>query len=152
MKNKFTILTLITTAYFSGTAQCDTVFNLRSTLDTPSLIVAADTGVSPGYLSGNNAYGDIAKAEAFAVDSGFYLRTAFLYFGYVTINPTDTSNIVMIYAWDNTGISLTGNNAPGVAIDSAPVTLGKIAEAVTDHKSLRVFFTGDSTLKVDTIY
>lgn len=153
MKKVLILLIIVLVAFRSGSAQsCDTLFNLRSNLDTAT-ILAADTGAGAGYLSGNNIYGDIAKAEVFAVaDSGYYITSATFNFGVVTINPGDTNTTVTIIAWDNTGLSLTGNNAPGNVIDSVQVTLGQIAKAVTAHKGLLVYFSGTTSISTDSIY
>jgi PKD repeat protein len=146
MKKIFTLFALAAFAFSATRAQtCDTIFNLNSPADLPATLITVDAG---GYLSGNNGYGDSAKAEGFNVpDSATYLTSAALDFGYVTINPTDTNNTVTIYAWDNTGYG----GGPGNIIDQATVTMGNIAQAVSDGKWLEVYFSGDS-LTTSTIY
>jgi hypothetical protein len=145
MKKFFILMVLATTVLSSGMAQCDTLFNLVSPLDTPT-VIAADTGSGAGYLSGNNMYGDLAKAEAFTVDSGFYLISATFHFGVATINPTDSNTTVNLTVWNDAG------GVPGNVIDTVPVTLGQIALAVGEGEGLRVFFTGDSSLAAGVIY
>ena len=67
MKKVLSLVALLTIILSPAIAQtCDTLFNLQSNLDTAT-ILPADTGVGGGYLSGNNIYGDLAKAEAFPV-------------------------------------------------------------------------------------
>jgi hypothetical protein len=154
MKNCFTLFVLAF-LFLRGTAQtCDTIFNLTSPLDTPTLLEAGPDGTGAGYISGNNMYGDLAKAEEFAVTPGNYLTSAKIWFGYVAINPTDTNGFGWIYAWDNsnTNGSLAGNNAPGVAFDSALITLGQIAQSISLGQPLQVFFLDTPALYTDSIF
>jgi PKD repeat protein len=133
-------------------AYCDTLNNLLSALDT-AVILAADTGAGAGYLSGNNIYGDLAKAESFSVpDTGYYITSATIFFGAVAINPTDTNNTVNINVWDNTGNSFLGDSAPGNVLNFTVVTLGEIAQAVTEHKGLEVYFPASASLAVDNLF
>jgi len=152
MKKSFLSAILATMIFSSGMAQsCDTLFNLQSNLDT-AVLLAADTDLSAGYLAGNNEYGDVAKAEAFAApDTGYYITSATFYFGYVAINPTDTNVMVNIFAWDNTGASITGGSAPGNILNATVVTLGEIAQSVSEGKGLLVNFAGGVEL-TDTFY
>jgi PKD repeat protein len=139
MKKLFTLITIIIAAYSVANAQtCDTLFNMKSPLDTPTFYLA-DTGTGAGYLSGNNEYGDLAKAEGFASVPGDYATSATLYFAVVTINAADSDSVVTIMVWDNTGATSEGNNdGPGNALDSGTVTLRQIAQAVTTTNNTQV--------------
>jgi hypothetical protein len=152
MKKVITIVVLVTAMFSLSRAQtCDTLFNLVSNHDTTALI-PADTG-NAGYISGNNVYGDFALAEGFGVaDSGSFVTTAVIYFGNVDINPTDTNVLATVYVWDNTGAGVFSDSAPGNAIDSAQITLGQIAQSVTENKGLLVHFTSATPVPSDTVY
>jgi|GEM_PF-7134613 PKD repeat protein len=137
-------------------SSCDTLFNEVG--DTAADYTAAVTADS-GYVAGNNIYGDIAKAEGFAGVAGDYVNSAILYFATASINAADSSNTVTIGVWDNTGTSDASNaGAPGNMIDSAHVTLGQIALAVsaTDASQqligLLVNFNAGVALTGDTFY
>jgi PKD repeat protein len=137
---------LVPVAVLSPT--CGTLFNLQSNLDTASLISAGT-----GYISGNNAFGDLAVAEEFPVaNPGSYLTSATLYFGYVSPDTPNYNDIVTIYVWDNTGTGVFGNSAPGNAIDSAQVTMGQIALSVGENKGLLVHFTSTASLQTDSVF
>src|ERR1017187_6334603 len=150
MKKLFTLIVFITGVFSAGFGQgCDTLFNLISPIDTP-IIYLADTGAGAGYLSGNNKYGDLIKAERFASVPGDSITSATFFFGIVTINPGDSNNVVKVYVWDNTGFSIdTIPGAPGHILDSATLTLRQIAAAVTavntSHviQGVSVNFTGN---------
>jgi len=136
-------------------SSCDTLFNLAT--DTPTLYTAGVTADS-GYVSGNNIYGDMAKAEGFKAVIGDYVNSAILFFAETAIASTDSGNLVTIGVWDNTGTSAAGNaGAPGNMIDSVHVTLGQIAQAVTATNNaqqlvgLLVNFPG-TALTTDTFY
>ncbi len=67
MKKLFTLIVLLTVIISSSFAQaCGNLFNLQSPLDTATYYTAGTPGTDTGYLSGNNIYGDLAKAEGFA--------------------------------------------------------------------------------------
>lgn len=158
MKKIFTLAALMTALVMAGYSQvCDTLFNLQSDLDTPTVYIA-DTGTGAGYLSGNNVYGDLVKAEGFAAIPGDYVTAATLFFGVVTINTTDSDSVVHVYVYDNTGTSYVGvSGCPGNVLDSSTLTLRQIAQAVTftdtsgELAGITAAFTGMAAL-TDTFY
>ena len=137
-------------------SNCDTLFNLSSVHDTATLYLA-DTTLTAGYISGNNEFGDLIKAEGFASVIGDYVNSALFYPAVVTINPADTNTLITIGVWDNTGTDIKGNaGAPGTMIDSTHVTLGQFAQAVTASTQglvgLLVNFQGGVALSTDTFF
>lgn len=127
MKKLITLVfTLAVTLAFRNTASasCDTVANLtqRDTL-TYYLNFANQGG---GYLSGNNGYGDLEKAEELSGPIGGQLTGAFIGFGYANIISTDSSTPVTINAYDATG----SGGSPGATIATTTATLGQIALSV----------------------
>jgi hypothetical protein len=162
MKKLLTLLVLTVAVAGTAAAQhsCDSLFNMVAITDTPYVLLA-DTGTQPGYLAGNNVYGDIAKAEGFASTPGYNdtIISAVIYFGVVTANTTDSLDSIKVYVWDNTGMSIQGyTGAPGNVIDSAYLTLGQIAQAVTATYSgsaligNQVFFSGHAAIATDSFY
>jgi len=106
----------------SGSPQlpgCDTVSNLFVT-DTPS-IYGAQGG---GYVSGQNAFGDISKAEVFTNNSSAQVNGAFLLFAvaeYANANSTITANV-----WNSDGAGGT----PGTVLASETLNIIDIAADV----------------------
>lgn len=164
MKKLFTLIVLAISLFSTGKAQtCDTLFNLKSVLDTPFLYYA-DTGSSPGYISGNNVYGDLIKAEGFASVIGDSVYSAVFYFAVATINANDSNLAVTFAVWDNTGTSGYGiAGAPGNIIDTANVSLRQIAQSLTYSPDSAIFtnyifygllvnFAQPAPLTTDTFY
>jgi len=134
----------------SSASSCDTFFNEVSVLDTPSLEGA---GAGNGFVSGNNVYGDLAKAEGFTSVIGDHVSSAYLLFGYANYNVADANNTVKIMLWDNSGTSLSGAaGAPGNALDSATLTLSQIKTAVTGGLVNEVVFPNNVALTTSGFY
>ena len=143
MKKLFTCVLIIGSLLSQNkamaTANCDTIINLTSR-DTLTYYINS-AGAGGGYLSGNNGYGDLEKAEAFAGPVGGSLNGAFIGFGYASVNANDSATPVTINVYDASG---TGG-APGATIATATVTLGQIAQSVGTG-SLYVAFGTPATL------
>ena len=136
-----------TTLAASVQPSCDTLFNMISLLDSATYYNA---GPGNGYVSGNNIYGDVAKAEGFPAIAGYHVTSADLFFSYAVYNMADANLPVTIKIWDNTGTSNQGYaGAPGNAIDSATVTLSQI---LTNGSPTVVNFTHNVALTTDTFY
>jgi hypothetical protein len=98
---------------------CDTMRNVIPTdLATPHIYYAAVTNnPDSGYLTGTNAYGDLAKAEKYMVGSSGYQLKAIQAYLYVTGTHTVTFNV-----WnDNSGI-------PGTVVASQTVLLSSLVD------------------------
>jgi hypothetical protein len=137
MKKLLTLLTIVAAFASTSVAQtCDTLFNLVSPLDTPTYYFGSVTGApDSGYISGNNIYGDLQKAEEFSAAVGDTLTSAFIDFAIVAVNPGDSDKTVTILAYDSTG----AGGAPGNAFDSAKITYRQITQAVTLINSQTAF-------------
>ena len=136
-------MTFTTLAQASTT--CDTLFNEVAAADTS---VDYTLGSTNGYVSGNNIYGDVAKAEGFPAVIGYHVTSADLFFAHTSF--TNASLPVTIKIWDNTGTSNQGfAGAPGNAIDSTTVTIGSI---LTNGNATVVTFPHNVALTTDTFY
>ena len=125
---------------------CDTVMNISFAVDTPSFFNwQSVSGV--GFVSGNgaiinggNTFNQVAMAENLTAVSGYYVNTAAIFPAYTTINAADSGNLVSVYVYDNTGNSVLGHpGAPGNALDSTTVTLGQIANKLSQGLALQTF-------------
>ncbi|HIE15537.1 MAG TPA: PKD domain-containing protein, partial [Bacteroidales bacterium] len=88
-----------------------------------------------GYVSGNNQYGDEAKAEYFDSYAPYTeINGAYLYFGYAYVANASTN--ITINIWDNSG---TGGS-PGTVIASTTVPITTIANDVANGDSTYVSF------------
>jgi len=149
MKKLFTCALIIGSLFSQNKAvanmSCDTVINLTSRDTLTYYINSADAG--GGYLSGNNGYGDVEKAEALSGPLGGSLNGAFIGFGYANVLAGDSATTVTINAYDATG---TGG-APGATIATATVTLGQIALSVGTG-GLYVPFTTPATLASNNFF
>jgi hypothetical protein len=129
----------------SVVASCDTISNLTAA-DTLTLYTFINN--NSGYLSGNNSYGDLEKAEQFSGPVGSQLTGAYFGFGYDRVKSADSSLTVTINAYDATG---TGGS-PGNTIATTTVTLRQIAAAVHSNSLLFVSFGSPPTLTASTYF
>ncbi len=87
-----------------------------------------------GYVSGNNGYGDLAKADYFSgFTSGWTISEAFIYFGVAT----GSSSQVPVKIWNDNG---TGG-APNTVLGTVNVPLSTIVSDVTAQQPTYVTFT-----------
>jgi len=86
-------------------------------------IYIADTG---GYVTGNNAYNDLAKANKFVIPQACQLTGILFDFYLATGGPTD----IEIGVWDNSGPI----NAPGEFIGSTTVPLSTIQNDINNNQ------------------
>ena len=104
---------------------CDTLrFPMPGTI-TYYFIEAPDAG----YVTGNNSYGDVAKAEFFeAVDDG-YAITGFVAEFAVAESVSNSNADITFGIWDNTG----ANGKPGSMVASATYPLNWIIEDINEQ-------------------
>lgn len=116
--------------------QCDT---LRYPLDGNIIYyILQDPG--KGYITGNNNYGDLAKAEYFqGVEAGSSISGILADFA-VAINASNPQ--ITFAVWDNTG---TGGK-PGNMLASATRSLSSIVDDVTEYRITSVSFAQPLTL------
>lgn len=94
---------------------CDTLLNLVNQ-DTLTLYLISQQG-GGGYLSGNNGYGDLAKAERFVTTAGNKIQWAA--FGIAYVNGNNATQVTF-NLWDDSGLDGT----PGAVLASQTVSLG----------------------------
>mgnify|MGYP005843428949 CR=1 FL=1 len=110
----------------------DTITNVRNTDTLTVYLTGAPTSTCPGYVSGNNCYGDLEKAEWFAAST------------YSHVSPAQfiTSVIVLFYKNGTTG---TGGSAAGTVnmkIYSGNTTTGPSAVVATSTANLGTITAG----------
>ena len=124
----------------------DTITNIRNTDTLVAYITGAPTSTCPGFVSGNNCYGDLEKAEFFAPST------------YTHVQPAQfiTGVIVLFYKNGNvgTGGSSTGRvdlkiyngngtSGPGTAVATVTANLGMITSGTP---TTNVTYCGDPNL------
>jgi len=96
-----------------------------------------------GYVSGNNSFGDLAKASYFNdMEPGSIVVGAIFDFGIAKKSFT-TNTPIVFKVWDSDGPS----NSPGTLLDSATVRIQDIVNDVQDLQSTVLFF--DNTVTID---
>lgn len=93
-------------------------------------------GGSTGYVSGNNSYGDLAKASYFEeYENGRMLTGAIIEFG---VAKRSLTNDIPVYfkVWKNDGF----NGKPGTVLDSANVSISSLVADVEQEKPTLIFF------------
>lgn len=112
---------------------------------TPTLYVSSTTSGKNGFVSGNNGYGDKAKAEYFATTGGFnQINGALLRFG--KAKAASGSSNVTVTVWNNAG----ANGSPGTILGSKVVSISSIAADVAANQLTSVTFT--TPIKVNGPY
>jgi lysyl endopeptidase len=113
-----------------GTAACDTLHYPFT--GTPTLYQVQNGG----YVSGNNSYGDLAKAEYFSSYSPFNQITgAWFWFGHA--QNSGGNETVTFKVWNNSG----SGGKPGTAIGQATLPLSTIAGHVSNNQMTYVSFS-----------
>jgi hypothetical protein len=95
----------------------------------------ADDG---GYVTGNNAFGDVAKANYFEINQSVSL-TGILFDFLIAVGGNPEIQIVM---WDNTGT----NHYPGNIIASETINLNEIKEDISNNQLTPIQFDVPVTL------
>lgn len=113
-----------------GTGSCDTIWNPAADLSATWTLIGAQGG---GYISGNNAYGDIAKAQAYTpVNATSYISEIIVYIGDIINTSGDPNSALafVIYDMDGTGTSTTGTvAAPGTILGAGSIALSQLSSA-----------------------
>lgn len=78
-----------------------------------------------GFVTGNNGYGDIAKAQAFAVAISYKVEAALIWVGAKKIVGTAGNLVVSINNCTGAGTATTGavNNAPSTQLSSVTISM-----------------------------
>ncbi len=96
----------------------------------------------PGYISGNNEYGDLAKAEYFDNYAPYAnLEGAYISFGMAYVNNPSTNITINVYA-DDGGNSGNGtySYSPGTVLATATVNINDIKTDIDNGDSTYVSF------------
>lgn len=101
---------------------------------TPTIFTVASPNF--GYVSGNNSYGDLAKADFFDVPrEGKVLYKGLFEFGYVSIASGQDPGIEF-QVWDNQG----DGGLPGSVIGSTTIPISQIFDDVVNEQITEVTF------------
>jgi len=122
----------LTNSFHSGhnkNVKMDGIDTLHYPLEGTYSIYSADAG---GYVTGNNGYGDLAKANKFVIPQACQLSGILFDFYYATGGPVD----IEIAVWDNSG----ENNSPGEIIGSTTVPLSSIQNDISNNQMSYVAF------------
>jgi|GEM_PF-603447 PKD repeat protein len=95
---------------------------------TYSLYVSAQNG----YVTGNNEYGDRAKADLFQTSQDYLITGMLIKFAYAVGGNPD----IQVAIWDNGG----SNNSPGIIKGSATVSLNTIKNDVANQQMTYIEF------------
>ena len=120
--------------YVKEPSTCDTLgFNVNDTLK----LYLAQAG---GYVSGNNYYGDLAKANFYnSFDNQKKITSVILWFG-VAVGNNNTN--IPVCVWKNDG----SNGAPGTIISCVNTTIGTIKNDVQSQSPTVVSFSTPVTV------
>jgi hypothetical protein len=129
----------------SSTVCADTLCNVSNTatLDvfrgSPDNSTPGCTSPDAGYVTGNNCYGDLEKAEYYAASTYSHIPSAkimgaiVLFFKYNTMgtggNPNSSVGLKIYNRTSTTFTGIPSGNAPGSVIGSTNTTLGNITSA-----------------------
>ena len=121
-----------------GTPTCDTLHYPLTGTATIYGVPAANGG---GYVSGNNGYGDKAKADYFATYSPYTIINS-VYLGFGVAKHTGSTTNITINVWNNSGTS----GAPGTIIGTTTVPLATIVTNTTNSQATLATFTTPITI------
>lgn len=123
----------------SGTQSCDTLSNLFA---NDTLTIYSYQSPASGYLTGNNSYGDLSKAEYYVnTMPGAQVTGGLFYFAKAKTNNPSTSAIT-VKVWDATG----AGGAPGNVLGSQTKLISQIATDVTNQALTYVPFSSPPTV------
>jgi hypothetical protein len=116
----------------------DTITNVRNNDTLTVYITGAPTSTCPGYVAGNNCYGDKEKAEWFAAST------------YSHVSPAQyiTSAIVLFYKNGNVGTRGNASTQVNLRIYSGNPTSGPSTAVATATANLGLITSGTTTTNV----
>ncbi len=120
-----------------GSTNCDTLSNLFTTDTLTAYLVPGATG----YLSGNNAYADKAKAEYFVNSTTAQVTGGWLYFA-LAKSLLPATNTCLATVWNANGT----NGSPGTVLATQPITISSIITDVTNQDPTSVTFSSPPTV------
>jgi PKD repeat protein len=107
----------------------DAIDTLNYPLEGTYSIYSANNG---GYVTGNNGYGDLAKANKFVISEACKITGILFDFYYASGGPADIDIVV----WDNTGEF----NAPGNIIGGTTIPLSSIQNDIANNQTTYIAF------------
>ncbi len=111
---------------------CDTISNVDEGADAESILSLG----SSGYISGTNAYGDMAKADVFVLDTSAVLLSG-LKIKFGKASYSSSTSTVKVCLWDNTG----SKGTPGNIIASKDVLISTISKDISNQAYTYVNFS-----------
>jgi len=124
-----------------ATSGCDTISNFDLAVMTPSI----NGSLGWGYISGQNDYLDVAKADSFAVaGTGLTVDGTYIGFGIGTSSGTGQTATVKVWS-DAAGL-------PSTMLGSATISYDSIAAYAAAGTQMWVDFTPDVPVTAGTIY
>jgi PKD repeat protein len=134
--NTATKTSYITVIAAGGTQTCDTLANTTAQ-DTITLYTVPNVG----YLSGNNTYGDLAKAEFYTNTQSVQVNGAFYRFGRAVVSSAGT---IQACVWDASGAGGTPGATP---VSSTTVNISTIiADIANNYAYTYVSFASPPTI------
>lgn len=92
-----------------------------------------------GYVSGNNSYGDLAKADYFTgATNGWKISEVYIYFAYAS----GSSSQVPVKIWNDNGT----NNTPSTVLGTVNVPISTIVSSVTAQTPVLATFSTPVTI------
>ncbi len=92
-----------------------------------------------GYVSGNNSYGDLAKADYFTgATNGWKISEVYIYFAYAS----GSSSQVPVKIWNDNGT----NNTPSTVLGTVNVPISTIVSSVTAQTPILATFSSAVTI------
>lgn len=116
----------------TGTPSCDTITNYDLVNHTPTIFTVNNGW---GYVSGQNSYGDIAKADKYTV-VGTNQTIDGAYFSFGVGTSSSTGKIATVTVWDDNGAA----GKPNTVLGNATVTYDSIAANVLNNSLTWVDF------------
>ncbi|MFM7015242.1 MAG: T9SS type A sorting domain-containing protein, partial [Bacteroidota bacterium] len=138
--NTLTQSTYITVTAAS-TAGCDTISNYDLAVMTPTIVGSGGWG----YVSGQNDYGDLGKADGFAV-TGSNLTVDGTYIGFGIGSSSGTGQTATVKVWSDAA------GLPSTMLGSATISYDSIAANAAAGTEMWVDFTPDIPVTAGTIY
>jgi PKD repeat protein len=127
----------------AGGGGCDTISNFDASNDTATIYLN-NTG---GYISGQNSFGDVSKADKYSIASAnTVVDGALIFFG--VGKTSNTGQTASVKVWNAAG---TGG-LPGTALGTTTVTYNQITSDVTAQLPTYIDFVPNVSVPVGSAY
>jgi PKD repeat protein len=144
--NTLTKNNYITVTTGGGGTVCDTISNYDFANDTATIYLAG-TAATSGYLSGQNSYGDISKADKYNnTATNTYVDGVIIFFGVGKSSNSGQSANVRV--WNSNGTS----GMPGTVLGTAALTYNQIASDVTAQLPTTIDFSPNVNIGIGSYY